>query len=63
MNYLLSIKRTWTVRFDNRNRIACFVRTHFFRKGISGFSPPGNNSVELRKKKIKKKGMKINENK
>ena len=47
-NYLLSKKRTWTVRFDNRNRIACRVRTHFFRNGILGFSSadPGPGGEE-----------------
>jgi hypothetical protein len=30
------MKRTWTVRFERRNNIACFVRTHFFKNGISG---------------------------
>ena len=30
------MKRTWTVRFESRNNIACFVRTHFFKNGISG---------------------------
>ena len=33
---LLSKKRTCTVRFDKRNKIACRVRTHFLRNGIFG---------------------------
>ena len=42
------MKRTWTVRFDNRNKIACFVRTHFFKNGISNDSVPDSISEALK---------------